>query len=137
MDDKQDSLRRDIIEFLKRHDIRVKPEELVALVESDPDFRFSPQQIQALCFAGSAFRIMNMTARARSARRQTAAGKIPPVSVTDAVQQSVINYLECNNLPVTRENYLAVAGYPDEPDIEQELKLPEQFRVLGAGSAAD
>jgi ApbE superfamily uncharacterized protein (UPF0280 family) len=70
MDDVLNALRRDIIHYLKRHKIPVKQAELVALVARDPDFRFSREQLQAFAFAGSAARIGNMAARARSARRR-------------------------------------------------------------------
>ena len=53
-------------------------------------------------------------------------------SVRDAVQTSIISYLKRNNFPLTREAYLGVAfGDPNYgPDAEQELDLPDQFRVL-------
>ena len=51
--------------------------------------------------------------------------RVPPEA-----QQSVLDVMKRYNIPMTREHYLGLAfGDPHfEPDAEQELDLPEQFR---------
>lgn len=40
----------------------------------------------------------------------------------------VLAYMKCNNIPLTRENYLALAFPTRDPSPEEEGMIPEQFR---------